>query len=141
MLYDVIRVFRKILSHPNWVIQLEDLLYWITCGGFAFVMIYWKNYGQIRGFVFLGILIGTVLYFSTASILFMKITTKVVNWGKKVVNKLIGFVLIPIKCIIRGIRIPVDYMINKHKVLSKRRKIHKQNNRVKDQVKIISRKK
>lgn len=141
MLYDIIRVFRKIIQHPNWAIQLEDLLYWITCGCFAFIMIYWKNYGQIRGFVFLGILIGTILYFSTASILFMKITSIVVDWAKKVINRLVGFLLIPIRCIIKTVRIPIDYIINKHKIIKKRRKIHKQKNKIKDQVKIIQKKK
>ena len=97
ILYDFIRIFRKIIRHPNWLVQIEDFIYWITCGCFAFVMIYWRNFGQIRSFVFLGIVIGATLYFTTVSLLFMKIATKIIN-------RVLSIVLIPIKCIISIIR-------------------------------------
>ncbi len=93
ILYDFIRIFRKTIKHPNWLVQVEDLIYWIACGCFAFVMIYWRNYGQIRSFVFLGIVIGATLYFATVSILILKIITKVID-------RILSIVLIPIKCII-----------------------------------------
>lgn len=109
MLYDLIRIFRKIIRHPNWMVQIEDLVYWVTCGCFAFIMLYWENYGQIRVFIFAGILIGAVLYFSTFSILFMKIASWVIFWAKKIINQLIQFVLIPIKCIIRILNVPYRY--------------------------------
>ena len=110
MLYDLIRILRKVIHHPNWLVQIEDLLYWITCGCFAFIMVYWENYGQIRVFVFIGILIGALLYFSTASILFMKVANWIIDWTKKVLKKIISFVLIPIKCIIVIIKIPYRYV-------------------------------
>lgn len=132
MLYDLIRVFRKIIPHPNWVVQIEDLLYWIACGCFSFVMIYWENYGQIRGFVFMGILIGITLYFSTASILFMNIATRVINWVKKVISKMIHFILIPIKCIISNIQ------IHRQKLKAKRKRCK---DKIKAQLKIIKEKK
>ena len=110
MLYDLIRILRKIIHHPNWVVQIEDLLYWIMCGCFAFIMVYWENYGKIRVFVFIGILIGAVLYFCTVSILFMKAATWIIYWTKKVLKKIISFVLIPIKCIIVIIKIPYQYV-------------------------------
>ena len=110
MLYDLIRILRKIIHHPNWLVQIEDLLYWITCGCFAFIMVYWENYGQIRVFIFIGILIGAILYFCTASILFMKVATWTIYWTKKVLKKIISFVLIPIKCIIVIMNIPYRYV-------------------------------
>lgn len=131
MLYDFIRVFRKIIRHPNWVVQIEDLLYWVTCGCFAFVMIYWKNYGQIRSFVFLGMVIGITLYFCTVSILFMKITTKAINWTQKAVNRILNFVLIPIKCIIVVIRTPIIYALNICKAVNRRKNLHKQKSKIK----------
>ncbi|HHX63059.1 MAG TPA: hypothetical protein GX707_20455 [Epulopiscium sp.] len=131
ILYDLIRVFRKIIHHYNWVVQLEDLLYWITCGCFAFIMIYWRNYGQIRSFVFLGIIIGLTLYFCTVSILVMKITTQIINWAKKAINKFLHFIFIPIKCIILTIRIPINAISNKYKAINRFRALHKQKSKVK----------
>lgn len=131
MLYDVIRILRKIIHHPNWIVQIEDLLYWITCGCFAFIMIYWENYGQIRVFVFIGILIGAILYFTTASILFMKAATWTIDWVKKIIKAVISFVLIPIRCIIGVIKIPYRYVCKlkriakQYKVARVRRVKHK----------------
>ena len=82
-------------------------------------MLYWENYGQIRIFVFVGILIGSVLYFATFSILFMKIATWVIFWGKKIINQLIQFVLIPIKCIIRVLNVPYRYICKTYGALNK----------------------
>lgn len=129
--YDVVRVFRKIINHPNWVVQVEDLLYWISCGGFAFTMIYWRNYGQIRGFVFLGIIIGLTLYFCTVSIFVMEVATKLIKIMKKIINRMIGFILIPIKCIIRIVTLPINYVKNLYKALNKRRVIRKQQAKLK----------
>ena len=129
MLYDLIRVLRKIVNHPNWVVQVEDFLYWVMCGYFAFTMIYWRNFGQIRGFVFLGILIGGVLYFATVSKVFVKVMTKVVR----------NFVLIPIRCIIKTISIPIDYFLKIHKHITNKRK--KQMTRLRHQLKVIKEKK
>lgn len=131
MFYDLIRVFRKIIHHPNWVVQMEDLLYWVTCGGFAFTMIYWRNYGQIRSFIFLGIIIGLILYFCTVSILFMKITTKLIKMAKRVINQVIHFILIPIKCIITTIRIPITYVTKICGRIRMGRKLRKQRSRAK----------
>ncbi len=146
MFYDLIRVFRKIIHHPNWAVQIEDLLYWVTCGGFAFTMIYWRNYGEIRSFVFLGVIIGLILYFCTVSILFMKVTTKVINMAKRIINQMIHFILIPIKCIITIICIPITHTrkicarIRIKRQLSKQRLRAKWRNRtvkLKAQLKII----
>ena len=115
VLYDLIRVLRKIINHPNWLVQLEDLLYWIACGCLAFIMIYWRNYGQIRGFVFLGIIIGTVLYFSTVSKLFMKV----------MVGMMIRFVINPIKCIMVATSIPIKYMLKLYNRINGKRKRYK----------------
>ncbi len=131
ILYDFIRAFRKVIHHPNWMIQVEDLLYWITCGCFAFIMIYWRNYGQIRSFVFLGITIGISLYFCTVSILFMKMATKAIKWAKKTMNKILSFILVPIKCIMVTICIPINYVLTICKAIKRRRELHKQKSKLK----------
>lgn len=124
MLYDVIRILRKIVHHPNWIVQIEDLLYWVTCGCFAFIMIYWENYGQIRVFVFIGILIGAVLYFTTASILFMKAATWTIGWVKRIIKAIISFVLIPIRCIIGVIKIPYRYVCKLKRIVKQYKVAH-----------------
>lgn len=114
ILYDVVRVLRRIFDHPNWLIQIEDLLYWVACGCLAFIMIFWRNYGQIRGFVFVGILIGAVLYFTTISRWVINIVTQIIK----------SLVIIPIQCIMKIISIPIRYVFKVSSLINKKRKIH-----------------
>jgi len=129
VLYDIIRVIRKIIKHPNWVVHLEDLIYWIACGCFAFIMIFWKNYGQIRGFVFLGMLIGGILYFTTVSSYFIKIITQIIK----------SFIIVPIRCIMKVIIIPFRYLYDGYLNINK--KCKKQKSKILNQLKVIRGKK
>lgn len=110
VLFDLIRVFRKIIKHPNFFVQIEDMLYWIVCGFIGFYMLYICNYAYVRPYIFIGIILGGVLYFATFSIIFMKIATIVIFYIKALIRKLIKLFLIPVKGIIQLIRIPLKYV-------------------------------
>lgn len=60
--YDVLRIFRGIVPHGSFLINLEDLLYWIYVAIVVFVELYDKNDGRLRGYVFGGLLAGMILY-------------------------------------------------------------------------------
>lgn len=107
MLYDLIRIFRKIIPHPNWSVQVEDTIYWICCALIGFAILYMHNYGQIRFFVFIGIILGAILYFCTFSIVFMKFATWLIEVIKHILRTLIHIISIPIKWIINVIKIPL----------------------------------
>ena len=49
-LYDILRIFRRILPHGNIWIGVEDFLYWIIFTGVVFVLLYRENDGMVRGF-------------------------------------------------------------------------------------------
>lgn len=60
--YDVFRILRRIIRHnPIWVI-MEDLVYWISGGLFLFSRIYRENSGILRGYIFIGLLLGMILW-------------------------------------------------------------------------------
>lgn len=50
LLYDVLRIFRRIVPHGNLWIGAEDVIYWLVCTGTLFVMLYRENDGKGRGF-------------------------------------------------------------------------------------------
>ena len=107
MLYDLIRIFRKIIPHSNWSVQIEDTLYWIICALIGFAVLYMHNYGQIRFFVFIGIILGGVFYLCTFSIVFMKFATWLIDLIKHIVRTLIHILSIPILWMIRIVKIPI----------------------------------
>lgn len=121
VLFDLIRIFRKLLKHPNFLVQIEDMLYWIVCGFMGFYRLYVCNYAEIRPYIFLGILLGGIFYFLTFSVIFMKIATIVINYIKAMINKFIKWIIIPfinfIKSIIRTligwIKMPIRYISKK----------------------------
>lgn len=107
MLYDLIRIFRKIIPHSNWSVQIEDAIYWVVCALTGFSILYMHNYGQIRFFVFIGIILGSVLYFCTFSIIFMKFATWLIDLIKHIIRTLVHILSIPIRWIISIIKIPI----------------------------------
>lgn len=62
VIYDCLRIIRKVIKHKQFVIGIEDILYWILCGHLIFQMMYKHNSGIIRAFAILGIFIGMIIY-------------------------------------------------------------------------------
>lgn len=62
VLYDVLRIFRRIIRHSGLVVAVEDLLFWVASSVLIFAMMFRENDGIIRGFAIMGTTIGMVLY-------------------------------------------------------------------------------
>ncbi|MBP3621303.1 MAG: spore cortex biosynthesis protein YabQ [Lachnospiraceae bacterium] len=60
--YDVIRIFRRIVKTNGFFVGLEDLLFWIVWAFVTIDGIHIYNSGELRIYVFLGILIGFLIY-------------------------------------------------------------------------------
>lgn len=109
MIFDLIRVTRKIVKAPNFLVQVEDLLYWIVCGLIGFYILYVTNYAEIRPFIFVGMILGAVFYFATFSIIFMKAATAVINYVKALLKRLWQLFLIPVRWCVKTIKRPINY--------------------------------
>lgn len=60
--YDLIRIFRRIVSHGIIWITIEDALFWIFVGIQLFILFTEGNAGKVRGFMIFFLLLGAVLY-------------------------------------------------------------------------------
>lgn len=67
LLYDLLRVIRRVVRHKTAAIAVEDLLFWIFCAFILFGFMYRENEGVIRGFLVLGAGTGMILYTLFAS--------------------------------------------------------------------------
>ena len=56
--YRCISCLREVVHHAHWVIELEDLIYWIGTAIFLFVQIYYTSSGSVRWYFILGVGIG-----------------------------------------------------------------------------------
>ncbi len=95
LLYDVLRIFRRILPHGTYMIGLEDFIYWLICTAAVFVLIYRENDGMVRGFAFGGLLIGTLLYYLTLSRFIVKVNVFVLSGIGRIGAKIAGTLLGP----------------------------------------------
>lgn len=62
-IYDLFRLLHEQLKLPRWTIIPMDLIYWIVATILIFQMLYSSNQGQLRMFVFVGMIIGVLIYY------------------------------------------------------------------------------
>ena len=95
--YDVIRLFRRLVRHGRFAVDLEDILYWTACFGLSFTLLYYGNNGVIRFAAVLGAAVGMFLYVMTLGRFF-------VRFGVWVIDKTIGNLFRLIRKIIRALK-------------------------------------
>ncbi len=81
--YDLIRVFRRIISHNNFVISVEDIIYWIVWAFIIIDGIHIYNGGELRIYVFVGLFIGFLIYRNTIGWVFWKCLSHILCLLKK----------------------------------------------------------
>lgn len=78
-LYDVIRLFRRLVRHGRFAVDLEDIIYWSACFGVSFVLLYYGNNGVIRFAAVLGAAVGMAAYTATVGRFFIRISYFVID--------------------------------------------------------------
>ena len=72
ILFDFFRILRRSIKTSNIITYIEDVLFWILTGILVLYNIWYFNNGEIRIYMFLGIVIGVLVYMSTLSNIFVK---------------------------------------------------------------------
>lgn len=85
--YDLIRIFRRVVVHNTFFISLEDLIFWIYCGAEVFLLMYHESDGTLRWFAVLGAFAGMFLYRKTAGSILVTYASRFLNWLKKLVMR------------------------------------------------------
>lgn len=93
VLFDFFRILRRTIKTSNIITYIEDVLFWILTGLLVLYNIWYFNNGEIRIFMFLGIILGVLIYMSTLSNIIIKIFSKILQTIIKVFE-------VPIKAII-----------------------------------------
>ncbi|MDO5154676.1 MAG: spore cortex biosynthesis protein YabQ [Eubacteriales bacterium] len=96
MVYDLVRILRLFFRHRDWVVDVEDLLFWIMTAWIVFRMLFAYNQGILRAYAFLGLLLGFLVYAFTLSKLLLFTAYKIVPYwkrGMKYVKKPFAFLL------------------------------------------------
>ena len=66
--------------HRDWVVDIEDLSFWILTAWLVFRTLFYYNRGALRGYAFLGMFLGVILYVLTASRMLMWLVGKLLPY-------------------------------------------------------------
>lgn len=116
-LFDIFRILRISFKTKDFITYIEDILFWIITGGIILYSIFVFNNGEIRFFIFLGIVIGIILYMTLFSTYIVKGSVEIIKIIKipflfvfkilkKIFFKPISFITINIKKILSSLKLP-----------------------------------
>jgi spore cortex biosynthesis protein YabQ len=83
--YDILRIKRRAVKTNVLLVGLEDIIYWLAAAVFLFITVYKSNSGEMRGYIFIGNLIGVMLYESLLSKIVIKFSVTFINITKRVI--------------------------------------------------------
>lgn len=84
-LFDLYRVLASQLKAPRYAYYLLDLVFWLIGTLLVFKLLYASNLGEVRMFIFLGILVGIAAYF----LMFSRTVIQCILWMIRFVKALI----------------------------------------------------
>lgn len=114
VLYDLLRIFRRVVPHGVWSVAAEDILYWIGTALLIFQLLYRENDGAVRGYALFAVAAGMLLYHQTLS-----------NW---VVEHIAGILRLVLGILFAPIRIAGRKIVQVMKVAARfyKKKLKKQ---------------
>src|ERR1700687_911163 len=89
--FDIYRVISSKLDLKHWVIAILDLIYGLVAAVAVFRVLYYSNYGQLRFFIFLALMLGIYLYYNLFSSIIIRIVVKAIKlldwaWNRFIVR-------------------------------------------------------
>lgn len=97
ILYDIIRIFRRIIKKRIAVTVVEDIIYWMVVSVLMFMLMYRENGGMVRGYAIIGMASGMVLYE-------VSLGKFIVKYVSALLNRIFGLLKIGINKFIKTIK-------------------------------------
>ena len=89
LIYDGFRILRRVFSHNDLLISLEDIAFWIYAAGAVFMLMYRESNGMLRWFAILGGLFGVLVYQKYLSPVVVKYISLFISWLLLPIKKII----------------------------------------------------
>lgn len=108
--YDIYRIFRYYLKPKKVATFIEDFVFWIIISVIFLTVILYTNWGEIRGYVFLGFFSGAFLYSRLLSKIIITTLVWIVNGIIKILKYIFGVLFYPFRLIGSKFREPYNKM-------------------------------
>ncbi len=86
LIFDLFRISRKVIKTNNLMTYIEDFIFWILTGFIVLYSIFVFNNGELRLFMFIGIILGVIIYILLMSRYFIEINMKIINTIKSIIK-------------------------------------------------------
>ena len=93
ILFDIFRILRKSFQTIDFITYIQDFLFWLLAGAILLYSIFSFNNGELRGYIFIGVILGIILYMLILSKYFVKISVAIINILKKIIYTPIKFII------------------------------------------------
>lgn len=131
ILFDIFRITRKSFKTSDFITYIEDTIFWILTGILTLYFIFKFNNGEIRLYIFIGIILGISMYILIISKHFVKINTIIIEKIKKAIN----IIFAPIKKMIRFLFFrPISFIFINFKKIFKHNITKKINKTIKNPI-------
>lgn len=104
--FDAFRVSERFGKSNVFLSAIKDILFWLVITFLMFAICLKFNNGEIRFFMFGGILLGALAYFNTLSKFVLNTLFFLINLFKKIFVFVLNILLIPLKFLIKLINRP-----------------------------------
>lgn len=95
--YDLLRVFRRVVPHGSFLVSLEDLCFWIYCGAEVFLLMYRESNGSMRWFSVIGAMTGIFLYKKLISPPFVKYVSLALSKALRILFRMLQWLFSPLR--------------------------------------------
>ena len=103
-IFDIFRISRRTIKTSDFITIIEDFIFWILTAIILLYSIFTFNNGEIRWFMFMATILGFLLYIMTVSSYIIKINVTIINFIKKIIQKIFNIICIPFKIIFKFIK-------------------------------------
>lgn len=104
--YDLYRIFRYFSKPKKIATLVEDLIFWIIVSIIALATLIFSNWGELRGYVFLGFICGALIYTKLLSKPVITLIVYLVRIFIKVLKYVVSILTYPFRIIIDLFSIP-----------------------------------
>lgn len=104
--YDFLKISRRMMHHPDFLVNLEDIVFASISAVVVFYVTYVKNNGEVRWQTFAGLLIGFVLYMLIFRGCVVKAGCFIIEFVWKILIKILKIILFPFVLLIKIILKP-----------------------------------
>lgn len=104
IIFDIFRILRRSFKTPNIITYIEDALFWTFSALTVLYTLFVFNNGEIRGYIFIGLLLGVTFYMLFFSRTIVKISVKVIGFFKNILYSILKVIIYPFKIILEIIK-------------------------------------